>query len=192
MGTVCCCANSHEKRCPYFIPDYEVSFGFVMIMVAMITVPASEIDMNDNVPLTITITDALSPYSNHSAFLWDILLVFPFSPVVIWLTSSFVSSPAWAPTRWHAHLSRAASGAFDAPTSLIRSLWRAQRRVGRHGGCGSGKRSNSVGRHLSLAPWRQVARNVVSPLRGELFEPNGKVALGTTRSSVCLHSNIDI
>ena len=39
-----------------------------MIMVAMITVPASEIDMNDNVPLTITITDALSPYSNHSAF----------------------------------------------------------------------------------------------------------------------------
>ena len=38
-----------------------------MIMVAMITVPASEIDMNDNVPLTITITDALSPYSNHSA-----------------------------------------------------------------------------------------------------------------------------
>ena len=38
-----------------------------MIMVAMITVPASEIDMNDNVPLTITITDAFSPYSNHSA-----------------------------------------------------------------------------------------------------------------------------
>ena len=90
-----------------------------MIMVAMITVPASEIDMNDNVPLTITITDALSPYSNHSVLLWDILLVFAFSPVVIWLTSSFVSSPAWAPTRWHAHLSRAASGAFDAPTSLI-------------------------------------------------------------------------
>ena len=29
--------------------------------------PASEIYMNGNVPLTITITDALSPYSNHSA-----------------------------------------------------------------------------------------------------------------------------
>ena len=58
-----------------------------MIMVAMITVPASEIDMNDNVPLTITITDTLPPYSNHSAFLWDILIVFPFSPVVIWLAA---------------------------------------------------------------------------------------------------------
>ena len=83
--------------------------------------------MNGNVPLTITITDALSPYSNHSVLLWDILLVFAFSPVVIWLTSSFVSSPAWAPASWHAHLSRAASGAFDAPTSLIRSLWRVGR-----------------------------------------------------------------
>ena len=31
-----------------------------MIMVAMITVPASEIYMNDNVPLTITITDEFS------------------------------------------------------------------------------------------------------------------------------------
>ena len=39
-----------------------------MVMVAMITVPASEIYMNENVPLTITITDALSPCSNHSAF----------------------------------------------------------------------------------------------------------------------------
>ena len=29
--------------------------------------PASEIYMNGNVPLTITITDALPPYSNHSA-----------------------------------------------------------------------------------------------------------------------------
>ena len=44
-----------------------MSFWFVMVMVAMITVPASEIYMNENVPLTITITDAFSPYSNHSA-----------------------------------------------------------------------------------------------------------------------------
>ena len=29
--------------------------------------PASEIYMNGNVQFTITITDALSPYSNHSA-----------------------------------------------------------------------------------------------------------------------------
>ena len=42
------------------------------------------------------------------------MLVFAFSPVAIWLTSSFVSSAAWAPASWHPHLSRAASGAPDA------------------------------------------------------------------------------
>ena len=40
----------------------------IIIIINIINIkPASEIYMNGNVPLTITITDALSPYSNHSA-----------------------------------------------------------------------------------------------------------------------------
>ena len=48
------------------------------------------------------------------------VLVFAFLLVAIWLTSSFVSSLAWAPTSWHPPLSRAASA-----QPLARSWMRA-------------------------------------------------------------------
>ena len=43
------------------------------------------------------------------------MLFFALLPVAIWLANRFVSSAAWAPTKSDPHLSRAASGASDAP-----------------------------------------------------------------------------
>ena len=71
--------------------------------------------MGGNVPLTITITDALSPYSKHSAsggalrspshyYLWPFGLQIGLCPAL----------HGHQPNR-HPHLSRAASGASDAP-----------------------------------------------------------------------------
>ena len=46
----------------------NIIFIVIIIIINIINIkPASEIYMIGNVPLTITITDALSPYSNHSA-----------------------------------------------------------------------------------------------------------------------------
>ena len=45
----------------------------------------------------------------RARFWRSILLLFAFSLLAIWLTSSFVSSLAWAPTSWQPLLSRAAS-----------------------------------------------------------------------------------
>ena len=43
------------------------------------------------------------------------MLFFALLPVAVWLANRFVSSAAWAPTKSDPHLSRAASGASDAP-----------------------------------------------------------------------------
>ena len=43
------------------------------------------------------------------------MLFFALLSVAIWLANQFVSSAAWAPTKSDPHLSRAASGASDAP-----------------------------------------------------------------------------
>ena len=43
------------------------------------------------------------------------MLSFALLPVAIWLANRCVSSAAWAPTKSDPHLSRAASGASDAP-----------------------------------------------------------------------------
>ena len=43
------------------------------------------------------------------------MLYFALLSVAIWLANRFVSSADWAPTKSDPHLSRAASGASDAP-----------------------------------------------------------------------------
>ena len=53
----------------------------------------------------------------------DISFLFILLPVATWLTSSFLSAAAWAPASWRPHLSRAASGASDAPCGMGPKKW---------------------------------------------------------------------
>ena len=92
-----------------------------------------------------------------------ILLLFACSPVAIWLTSSFVSSAAWAPASWHPRLSRAASGASDA--SRVRGMagrsgmeWMVLESA--HGGHGRERRAMRLEEKRALRLLQRIARGV--------------------------------
>ena len=77
--------------------------------------PASVIYINGNGPRTISITDALSPYSHRPASGGAFVFSFGLLPVAVWLTSGLFSAAAWAPASWH-------SAGMDALAALDEAL----------------------------------------------------------------------
>ena len=71
--------------------------------------------INGNVPLAISITDALSPYSHRPASGGAFVFSFGLLPVAVWLTSGLFSAAAWAPASWH-------SAGMDALAALDEAL----------------------------------------------------------------------
>ena len=127
--------------------------------------PASVSCRNGNVPFTSAIADALThrtAATQHLAGHFASLRMLTCSHK-IWLTSSLVSSAAWAPTSWHLCLSRAASGASDA--SRVRGMagrsgmeWMVLEAA--HGGHGRERRAMRLEEKRALRLVQRIARGV--------------------------------